>query len=139
MRHFNLLVKMVFYKHNEHNATADNTKNTPRCLYNVGYIDQLHANLCTAASENMLYHFGGRPVATMVRNPRGILEGAEPNNTNFTIKSKNANQLQQNLNDNGPFILSLPLKYGCTHSVVATGYTGSIKKVGALKNTLYKP
>jgi|GEM_PF-3665053 hypothetical protein len=127
MRNFNLLVKMIFYKHKEHNATANNTKDTPRCLYNVGYIDQLHANLCTAASENMLYHFSGRPVATMVRNPRGVMEGAEPNESNFNtiqIDIKDSAQLQQALNDKGPFILSLPLKYGCGHSVVAIGYAG---------------
>ena len=124
MRNFNLLVKMVFYKHKEHSATADNTKTPPQCFYNVGYIDQLHANLCTAASENMLYHFSGRPVATMVSNPRGVLEGASANERNFALQQIRIDQLQQTLDQNGPFILALPLKYGSAHSVVAIGYAG---------------
>jgi hypothetical protein len=141
MKNFNWLVKMLFYKHTELNATAENTAGDPNGIfYKVGFIDQIHANLCTAASENMLYHFGGKPVATMIVNPRGVLEPAVPKAQDFNSKEINISDLKQELLTNGPFILVFPLKYNMGHSVVATGFandhliyhdplTGSNKKI----------
>ena len=141
MKNFNWLVKKLFYKHKEVNATAINTAGDKTgVFYKVGFLDQIHANLCTAASENMLYHFGGKPIATMVTNPRGVLEGAAPKERDFHSREINIGSLKQELLTNGPFILSLPLKYGFAHSVVAIGFandhliyhdplTGSNKKI----------
>ena len=52
MKHLNWLVKLLFYKNTEKDATKTNTANDPNSVfYGIGYIDQQHANLCTAASE----------------------------------------------------------------------------------------
>lgn len=83
MRNFNWLVQKIFYKHKDRDAII-NKNCTDKLFYDVGFIDQLHANLCTAASENMLYHFSGKPIATMVKNPRGIMEGDLPSELKST-------------------------------------------------------
>ena len=77
MKNFNWLIKLLFYKHKEHEAVLPD--GATGIFYNVGFVDQQHANLCTNASESMLNHFWGKPFATMTKNPRAFSEGANPN------------------------------------------------------------
>lgn len=119
MKNFNWLVKLIFYKHRENNAVSDGKKGV---FYRVGFIDQTHANLCTNASENMLNHYAGKPFSSMVFNPRGIMEGCEPNCSEYENKFIDINDFEEILKSDGPFIMALPLKYGFYHSVVVTGY-----------------
>lgn len=120
MRGFNQLVQMVFYKHKDQQATIANTQGTEAIFYDVGFIDQLHANLCTNASENMLYHFAGKPIASMTKNVRGIMEGTSADEHNFSLRTVSISDLGNQLKK-GPFILAVPLKYGAAHSVVVIG------------------
>jgi hypothetical protein len=121
MKNFNWLVKLLFYKHKEKEANL--TKDTTGVFFTVGYVDQVHANLCTNASESMINHFWDKPFATMAKNPRGVLEGASPNDNDYQCVSISPNEIQANLKNSGPFILSLPLRYEASHSVVVTGCT----------------
>lgn len=121
MKNFNWLIKLLFYKHKEHEAVLP--KGATGIFYKVGFVDQQHANLCTNASESMLNHFWGKPFATMTKNPRDFSEGASPNNKDYYQHLISPNNIQTTLQNKGPFILSLPLKYGVSHSVVVTGCT----------------
>lgn len=121
MKNFNWLVKLLFYKHEEKEANLD--KETTGVFFDVGYMDQIHFNLCTDASESMINHFFGEPFATMAKNPRGMLEGKEVNAKDYTITSILPCTIQEHLRESGPFILGLPLRYGVFHSVVVTGCT----------------
>lgn len=122
MKKFNWLIKLIFYKHKEHQASVKNTKDDANGIfYNVGFIDQMHANLCNAACQNMLYHFGKKPIASMNKNPLPINIGFKSNKANFTFKRLSPNNIREQLNS-GPFILALPLDYGVFHSIVVIGY-----------------
>ncbi|BBB15272.1 uncharacterized protein RVIR1_07830 [Candidatus Rickettsiella viridis] len=126
MKHFNWLVKLIFYKHQEKKATVTNTQGDSQSVfYPVSYLSQQHANLCTDASENMLYYFIGNPIATMNINSRGTFQGREPDNDGFELSNIAITEIKQNLKDNGPFILALPLKYGVLHSVVVIGFSNN--------------
>lgn len=126
MKHFNWLVRLIFYKHREKKATVTNTQGDSQSVfYPVSYLSQQHANLCTDASENMLYHFIGNPIATMNINSRGAFQGREPNNDGFALRKIAITEIKQKLKDNGPFILALPLKYGVLHSVVVIGFSNN--------------
>lgn len=122
MKHVNWLVKLLFYKHKEKNAVSNNSDGV---FYKVGFIDQLHANLCTNACESMLKHFAGRPFATMATNPRRIMQGSSVNPEEYNVNRMQIDEhsFKNTLINNGPFILCLPLKYGIKHSVVVTGCT----------------
>jgi hypothetical protein len=123
MKNFNWLVKVLFYKHRESNATAKNTSGDDKAVfYNVAFINQTHAHLCTDASENMLFHFARRPIATMAENPRGIMEGRSANHEFFKTEEVQIDDLFTTLDSKGPFILALPLEWGIGHSVVAIGF-----------------
>ncbi|MFI4918468.1 MAG: hypothetical protein ACHP65_02825 [Legionellales bacterium] len=121
MKNLNWLVKLVFYQHTEKEARLPEA--TPGVFYEVGFMDQLHANLCTNASISMLNHFAGKPFASMTKNPRGIMDGPPPDAQDYQVAMILSDKIQTTLKNCGPFIMSLPLKYGVLHSVVVTGCT----------------
>lgn len=128
MKGFNWLVKLLFYKHKEKKATVANTADPDSIFYKVGYIDQQHANLCMSASENMLFQFGGKPLAAMDKNPYGIFEGAP--STSSQLKAEYipiaGDLFKQRLREKGPFILCLPLSTkNVTHAVVVVGFANN--------------
>ena len=93
MRNFNWLIRLIFYQHQEEMATIAKTTSPNAIFYDVGYINQEHANLCTDACENMLLHFAGKPVATMKKNPRNMLEGRPINDALFEVKIINIDSI----------------------------------------------
>jgi hypothetical protein len=121
MKHFNWLVKMVFYQHQE----KEIKENAKGVFYNVCYIDQLHLNLCTNACENMLSHFWDKPFATMAKNPRGVSDGSKFDEENYFKMTLPIEHIKTMLEQKGPFILSLPMKYDTSHSIVVFGATKS--------------
>lgn len=166
MKGLNWLIKLLTYKHTEHDATLENTSSQDEnaLFFDVGFIDQCHANLCTDASMSMIDHFYGNPISTMAINPRGFLEGcsaANEDDENLEEEEKSRfdahyintqNELTWLLKNNGPLILALPLKYNAAHSVVIHGtvenniiyhdpLTGANKKIpfGDLQKLHYDP
>ena len=122
MKNLNWLIKALFYKHQEQRATIANTHDKNAIFYDVGYLYQVHANLCTDASATMLLHFSKRPIASMEENPRGMLVGAPHPKEFFDERPIDIQSIPQMLKKYGPFSLGLPLRYGVTHSVVVIGF-----------------
>jgi hypothetical protein len=121
MKHANWLVKLLFYLHDEEEVML--TRDSHGIFYEVGYVYQEHANLCTNASESMMNHFFKKPFASMFDNPRGLLEGSAPNRDDYTISSIKPDDIKSCLEKHGPFIMLMPLRWGFAHSIVVTGCT----------------
>ena len=123
MKKLNWLIKAVFYKHREEKATIAKTTHPNAIFYDVGFIDQVHGNLCTNASENMIYHFAGKPISTMIINPRGPFAGSGTNQAFFDTEmiDLSAQTIKTKLSLIGPFLLHLPLRYNAGHTVVVVG------------------
>ena len=135
LKNLNRLIQALMYKHTDRTATPEDMP--AGIFYNVPYIFQQHANLCTDASINMLYKACKKPIASMSRNPRGAFEGAvyeglkdfkrELIILNYPREAPDEgikriqSEFTKVLNQNGPFVLDIGIRYGGRHSVLVTG------------------
>lgn len=115
-------------------------------FFEVPYIFQEHVNLCTDASMHMLYNVGKKPLASMAKNPRGVFEGRDyddsPDFKKGSIilqdfvdgkvedidsqKQRITEAFEEKLKTSGPFIFNIGLRFGERHSVLTTGISGDM-------------
>lgn len=124
------------YQHRDREANPSEMRSG--IFYRVPHCFQTHANLCTDASINMLHSIGNKPIASMSKNPRGSFEGKNYEGLNdfrsghillTTLPPESPEQQTERikkeftkiLDENGPFILNIGLKFGGRHSIVVTG------------------
>lgn len=122
MKHVNWLVRHIFYRHQS--IPLEFLNNHEESLYyDVTYMAQQHANLCLDTSEAMIDCFWGKPFHSMTKNPRSVAKEKPKVSKHFIEMSPSIEALKQILCTYGPLILSLPMKYDFSHSVVCVGYT----------------
>lgn len=123
MRNVLWLVKLLLYKHQE--KRAHYTQDNESVLYDVGYANQIHANLCVEACESMMRHFYNLPFSTLIDNPRGILHGQSEENAAYrALRDANTiDKVRDVLSEYGPFITGIQLRMGW-HAICVIGVSG---------------
>jgi hypothetical protein len=123
MRNVNWLVQKIFYLHKSISLNKLVIKPNESKIYDVRYMQQQHANMCLDASENMVNAFFKKPIQQLEHNPRSMFEAKNEDDTNFNEQLLDIDMLKSNLDTKGPFILSIPIRYGFQHAITCIGYT----------------